>query len=231
VIPLKNFERDIPKDSLSANPELGDLNLVFIYMDRTKVVRCARSILYQAKQKRASNKEAISQGHQKYLYDHAQGFRYKDGKFANSKRRLPVASLRRRGMQYLFVSETPVQCSPVPSDNPAFIPWAESLFRFLLDAEGVIIASGIAKGNGWSKINEDLVTIFRDDNELKTHNISELASWFNDFKDPNHWYAKADEKSVGVSTLFVIVRDQKLPPDKNKRELQNKKIKTRISSK
>jgi hypothetical protein len=116
-------------------------------------------------------------------------------------------------MHYLFVSEDPVACSPVPSGKPAYSAWSESMFRLLLDSEGIAIAAGKAKGFGWSKINEDLVHIFKKDAVLKANNLAALASWFNNFKDLSYWFAKAGKESLGIDTLFIIVRDQKLFPD------------------
>ena len=177
VRPLKDFDKKTVAPGLAQNPELGDLNVIFLYLDNVKNVRVARSILYQAKLKRVSDVEAISQEHQKYLYDKAQGFQYINGQYAGTNRRLPLVSQRRRGLHYLFVSEAPVSYSPVPSDKPAFVAWSESLYRILLNAEGVILASGPAKGNGWSKINEDLVNIFKNNANLRTNNLAALASW------------------------------------------------------
>lgn len=210
VIPLDNFKKKIRKKGLHANPELGDLDVIFLFLDAAKRVQSARSILYQAKQKRISDTVAINQAHQRYIYETAQGFEYRDGPFAGEARQLPIAGQRRKGLHYLFVSEQPVSCSPIPANSPAYIPWSESMFRFLLDAEGIGIAAGKARGNGWSKIHQDLTHIFRNDQQLRTHNISELASWFNSFKDPNHWHAEADKRSFGVNTMFIIVRDEKL---------------------
>ena len=213
VVPLKDYDENVAAD-VSSNPELGDLNLVFLFLDSQKNVRLARSILYQAKTARVSNEEAIHPAHQKYLYDRAPGFRYLNGHLKDQTRRLPVAQGRRRGLHYLFVSESPTFSSPVPSHRPAYIKWSESFFRLLIDAEGVGLAAARPSGAGWSKINQDLVSLFENDSALKAHNLGELASWFNDFKDPNHWHAFAGEGSVGVNTLFVIVRDTELPPRK-----------------
>lgn len=212
VRPLKDFKKGKLASGIAPNPELGDLNTVFLFLDNAKNVRAARSILSQAKTVRASNTKAISDSHQKYLYDKAEGFQYVNGQYKDANRSLPLVSQRRRGMHYLFVSETPVSYSPVPSGSPAFAPWSLSLYQILLDAEGVILAAGQAKGSGWSKINEDLINIFRNDATLKANNLAALASWFNNFEDPNHWFADAGEDLVGVNTLLIIVRDKKLKP-------------------
>ena len=212
VRPLRDFEKATVVPGVTPNPELGDLNTIFLFLDGEKNVRSARSILSQAKLKRASDEEAISQNHQKYLYDKAEGFQYVNGQYKDANRRLPLASQRRRGLHYLFVSETPVSYSPVPSDAPAFAPWSQSLYQILLDAEGVILAAGRARGSGWSKINEDLVHVFKNDAKLKANNLAALASWFNNFGDPDHWFADASEELVGINTLLIIVRDKKLKP-------------------
>lgn len=212
VQPLKDFDKGIVAPGLAQNPELGDLNAVFLSLDSAKNVRVARSVLYQAKLKRVSDLDAISQEHQKYLYDKAQGFQYINGQYAGENRSFPLVSQRRRGLHYLFVSEVPVSYSPVPSDKPAFAAWSESLYRILLDAEGAVLASGPAKGSGWSRMNEDLVNIFKNDANLRTNNLAALASWFNNFNDPSHWFVDAGEELVGINTLLIIVRDKKLEP-------------------
>ncbi|MES2467483.1 MAG: hypothetical protein V4675_09300 [Verrucomicrobiota bacterium] len=211
VIPLENLKTGAIKTGLPANPELGDLNVVFLFLDRAKNVKMARSILYQAKTVRKSLSQAIQDPHQIYLYDKAQGYKYRDGPYAGEVRQLPIAGQRRKGLHYLFVSENPVACSASPADRPAYSNWSESMFRLLMDAEGIGIAAGQARGSGWSKINEDLVHIFKHDAKLRASNLSELASWFNSFKDPNHWFEEASKEAKGINTMFVIIRDQKLP--------------------
>jgi hypothetical protein len=222
VIPLRDFKNGKVKTGLTANPELGDLNLVFLFMDKWKKVRAARSIIYQAKTHRKSASEAIAQDHQKYLYDKAQGFQYRDGMFAGEKRSLPIAGLRRDGLHYLFVSESPVASTPVPSDRPAYTPWAESLYKLLIGGTGIQLAAGTPKGLGWSKIGEDLVEIFRQDASLKAQNLADVASWFNDFKNPEHWVYEASGDSFGVNTMLVIVRDGRLDPDEEGKVLLKK---------
>ena len=69
----------------------------------------------------------------------------------------------------------------------------------------------------WWDVNWDLLTVVAAayyKQTLRGEGITDVLSHFNDFKDHDHFFLDLKEYGQqGIPTMFVIVRDLKLPPE------------------
>lgn len=193
------------------NPcELADLHVVFTFLDRDKGLRDQRSLLIQAK-RAPSNPSLITHPHQRTLYETAGGFDYTT--VIIGSRYWPRNRDRERALHYLFCGLLPVTTSSACA--PAIIDFGELLFRFLCDAEGLFFRKPSSGWPGWWNINWDLITHIAGKTYLgveRGHDIVDVLSHFNDFRDPTDFFLSGQEG--GLPTLFVIVKDNELAPEK-----------------
>lgn len=190
--------------------ELGDLHLVFALLDQSKKLRDQRSILIQAKMAPAhSGKSLIEHENQRTLYESAGSFEYTT--VLQGRRFWPRYRDRERALHYLFCGKQPVTTSAACA--PAEVQFGEMLFRFLDDAEGLYFRQPTRGWPGWWNINWDLLTkianrTYRD--IPRGNSVVDLLLNFNDFTDPRDFFLESGDG--GMSTLFVIVKDNEMKP-------------------
>ena len=149
---------------LPAPCELGDLQTLFLYLDRTKNVRQVRSVIFQAKLNPAGGAYVIDHPEQRPLYDTCPRFVYESvlkGEF----RDLPGGHLRERALQYLFVDERSAQgdrlvrVRTIPADagSGAFENYGEHLLRFLNDSTGLDVPPSATTKDTWGRVVWDMI--------------------------------------------------------------------------
>ena len=138
--------------------ELGDLQTLFLYLDKNKTLCQARSVIFQAKMLPETGSYVIDTEAQRKLYDQCGGFRYRSI-LGKADRKLPSGHLRERALQYLFVEESQLRARTIPADidKGAFVDCGEHLFRFLNDSTGLDVTCEPDKQTEWSNIVWDMV--------------------------------------------------------------------------
>jgi hypothetical protein len=197
---------------LTGSPcELGDLHLVFAFLDQAKTLVDQRSILFQVKkQARTGGASLINHVDQSYLYQQADGFEYTT--MLSGVRQWPTYRERARALHYLFCGNSPATTSP--ASTPALIEFGELLFRFMVDSEGAFFSEPRGTYSAWWDVNWDLLKVVAGAYYKKTlrgQGISDVLSHFNAFDEHDHFFLDLGENGQqGIPTLFVIVRDLKL---------------------
>jgi hypothetical protein len=195
--------------------ELGDLHLVFVFLDQAKNLRDLRAMIFQAKKALPSSQgPLISHPDQRYLYDSAEGFTYNS--MLNGSRNWPKGRARKRALHYLFCGQNPARSASACA--PAIIDFGELLFRFLDDSEGHWFRRPVIGGfPGWWHINWDLLEVvatayFR--GTSRGAGVADVLNHFNDFTDFKDFFLelRIDGES-GMPTMFVIVKDRTLEPE------------------
>jgi len=140
--------------------ELGDLQTLFLYLDRDKSICQARSVIFQAKLKPHTGSHVIDHPQQRELYDECEAFSY-DTVLKGQNRRLPSGHLRERALQYIFVDERPgpVRVRTIPSNagQGAFENYGEHLLRFLNDSTGLDVPPNKLTDDPWGQVVWDMI--------------------------------------------------------------------------
>jgi hypothetical protein len=212
VNPMKGEVHMHGRHKLANACELGDMHLVFVFLDQHKNIRDQRAILFQAKKRpKAGTLARIDNRNQACLYETADGFDYVT--MLSGQRDWPKKRAREKALHYLFCGFHPVSTSSATA--PAYVGFEQLLLLFLLDAEGLYFdLSSMKHYRHWSHINRDLLArvskaAYRG---VGRGSFPDLISLFNDFTDPSEYFLKGDEG--GISTLLVIVKDRELPAQK-----------------
>ncbi len=209
VTPMQGQVHANTRSRMVSDCELGDLHLVFAFLDQQKNLRNQRAILFQAKKKpKKGTLDRIDNDNQACLYERADSFDYTT-LLAGQSRNMPIGRAREKALHYLFCGKHPVTTSSATA--PARMDFGELLLRFMLDSEGLFFEPSTANGyRRWSHINRDLLGEVSKATAqgARRGDISSLLSHFNDFTDPTEFFLSKDG---GVSTLLVIVKDTKLP--------------------
>ena len=193
--------------------ELGDLQILFLYLAANKSVCQCRSIIFQAKKKPSPGQYVIATIDQRRLYDECSGFEYKTVLKGEARNFPQERSDRERALQYLFVGKLPVQARLIPAavDQGAFIDFGELMVRLLNDSTGLNVTPEPATGNGWSQIVWDQInhvakTAFPEHvPDSRSNNISALVDRFNSFEDKSEFFHDADGEPGGIPMLLIIV--------------------------
>jgi hypothetical protein len=193
--------------------ELGDLHLVFTFLDQVKNLCDQRAILFQAKKAPSlGGASLIDHPDQSCLYEKAGSFDYKT--MLNAGRNLPSYKDRDRSLHYLFCGSLPVRTSSACA--PALINFGELLWRVLSDSEGLYFRKPTGAFPEWWDINWDLLKTIASayyKQHQRGEGITDVLSHFNDFTHGDDHFLDLGEGSNGISTLFLIVRDRHLTPD------------------
>ena|GEM_PF-1986006 len=205
--------------------ELGDLQLLFLYISANKAICQCRSTIFQAKIKPSTGSHVIDHLDQRRLYDQCFGFVYQTV-LTGEQRCLPWGKPEReRALQYLFIGQRPIQSRLIPSDQNqgAFVDFGELILRFLNDSTGYGVTARPSAGRNWSRIVLDQI-----DNVAKTafgHQgdrnsaLKSILNQFNNFDDPKEFFlevppSEATESAGGIPMLLIIVSDGELGPEK-----------------
>ena len=122
-----------PQTPVGSACELGDLHLVFAFLDQAKNLLDQRSILFQVKKDALTGGTSLIQhADQSRLYETADGFQYHT--MLHGIRQWPTYRERARALHYFFCGKSPATTSPASA--PALIEFGELLFRFMVDSEG-----------------------------------------------------------------------------------------------
>ncbi|MDB6028575.1 MAG: hypothetical protein JWM68_4798, partial [Verrucomicrobiales bacterium] len=178
--------------------ELGDLQTLFLYLDREKKIRQARSVIFQAKPEALKGSYVIKDPEQRELYDDCLGFEY-ETVLKGETRRLPDGNLRERGLQYIFVDERTLQGDrsvrvrtiPSAKDHGAFESYGEHLLRFLNDSTGLDVPTKSPEPNtsdGWDQIVWDMINhvakaFSKKTPTRKSEGFQDLLNHFNHFEN------------------------------------------------
>lgn len=204
----------------AASPcELGDLYVVFVFLDAGKNLRQQRSFLFQAKKEkpRMGAKSLISSANQSYLYEEADSFDYTT-MLSGQSRNWPKYEQRERALHYLFCGSANVQTSSACA--PALVAFEELLLRFLGDSEGLffrlVFGWKPSPYSDWWQINDDLLhaiaIAYYSRTQRGSADLADVLNHFNDFSDPKEYFVDLGERPA-IPTLFVIVRDRELKPE------------------
>jgi hypothetical protein len=217
-----------PRPNASAC-ELGDLKVVFLYLDKLKSILQCRSTIFQAKKAVQSGVYVISSNDQRLLYDESFGFDYRTV-LPDTKRDFPKLKRdRERALQYLFIGAQPVRAKLIPASptDGAYLDFGEYLLRFLNDSTGLEVAAmPKPRSKDWTRIAWDLFDKVAETTagRRKTRNtgLQGILDHFNNFQDRAQFFLEGppghDEGGTlgfgGIPMLLIIVSDSELGDDR-----------------
>jgi len=227
VFGLRNHLPSAPT-KLAKRCELGDLQTVFLYLDRDKNICQIRSVIFQAKLKPHSGSHVINHPQQRELYDECAGFEY-NTVLAGQTRRLPDGHLRERALQYIFVNERPVRVRTIPSNTGqgAFENYGEHFLRFLNDSTGLDVPPTPTTNDAWGQVVWDMITHVANEvtsrGLIRNSGLKGLLDHFNHFE--NHDTFSIDttggkrlrDGEGGFGLQLVIVWDSELGGEQSTR--------------
>lgn len=220
VFGLRNHP-SIPPDKLDSPCELGDLQTLFLYLDRDKNVCQARSVIFQAKLKPKTGKYVIDHPQQRELYDTCTGFEY-DTVLKGKTRGLPNGHFRERALQYIFVEERPVRVRTIPSETGqgAFENYGEHLLRFLNDSTGLDVSPDRNTSEAWGKVVWDMIEHVANEvtsrGLVRNSGLKGVLDHFNHFENHDTFFIdttggdRLPEGHGGFGLQLVIVWDSEL---------------------
>lgn len=198
--------------------ELGDLVVIFTFMDAAKNPLINRAFLIQAKKYLPMTNIC-----QLELYDHDTEFDMPASIYNQSKcsrmplRRLPSSTNQRwRALKYMFCPGMPVQILYVPSVSAIRSDFSIPILGIITGFDGLEFSRQPYPGNGWSAIIWDLIdvvapSIIRGTSITRGTNLQHLVSLFNDFNNHEKYFREVeDDDASGMSMMFIIVRDKEL---------------------
>jgi hypothetical protein len=196
--------------------ELGDLLVVWLYLDDKKKVIYSRAFISQAKKKAKIDSEC-----QRYLYEEARSYRYsRNCKEKNEgDRRLPNFLERLKGLNYLILNSTCFYNDPyiryIPFDAGLSLAWNIYFFLTLYGFTGLRFFYYKYHYNNWSLIVKDLIDCVGRAFFKKKPRGSYLEEFINYYieidnhSDEDHSDevpAEGDEE--GIPILFIIIQDK-----------------------
>lgn len=205
-----------PHDTTVSSCELGDLLVVFSFLDRGKNPILNRALLLQAKKDFVIDNEC-----QRLLYDEDRSFMFpayirSQSLCCNSssERFLPGTYVRRwHALKYLIINGgIDSEMLFVPSYDSKKGSWAMSILGLMAGYDGLQFTRTPKEGQGWSAIVWDLISIVGNafvGGEKRGSHLSCFADTFNDFLDNKKYYIE-DEESKGLSVLFLFVKDKEI---------------------
>jgi hypothetical protein len=220
VVGIRNRPSGQPA-RLAKRCELGDLQTLFLYLDRDKNVCQARSVIFQAKRKPDTGNYVINHPQQRELYDKCTGFEY-DTVLKGETRELPRGHYRARALQYIFVEERPVRVRTIPSDadQGAFENFGEHLLRFLNDSTGLDVPPSRTTDDAWGKVVWDMIdhvaSVVTNQTPIRKSGLQGLLDHFNHFENRETFSIDATggkrlrEGEGGFGLQLVIVWDSEL---------------------
>lgn len=207
--------------------ELGDLLLIFSYLDAFGNIRLNRAMIAQAK----SDKE-IDNECQRCLYDEVIKFEY-DGGYKNKynlkdlERHLPTYYRQRdQAIKYLILqSKNKISYISPPWSSLLEYEYSQAMFRFMTGDSGKRFSRKPPYHRGWSRIIWDLIEFIGKEATGKTYGghirgnyLSYFISRMNiiDKEDNEYIEIETDKKAGGATpVLFTFVKDLGLPEKNN----------------
>jgi len=203
--------------------EIGDLLVIFTFMDKNNKSLVNRAFLAQAKKE-----EEMDNLCQKCLYDKEKEFlwKYKNMTLnskccpSSPKRYFPKGSETRcNALKYLILDKNqgiPLIGSPWDSGmKKSTKKWGDALYQFLIGDEGFRFSRRPWKTCGWSAIMWDLICTTGKRALSKSlgpgvrgNYLEIIGNQFNDFKDKKNYYLKNEDG--GISTIFIFVKDNEI---------------------
>ena len=176
--------------------ELGDMLVVFTFLDASKRPLLNRAFLAQAKKHMTLDSAA-----QKALSDEEEAFLFPFNLTAESRccsssqqRFLPVKTQRRwRGLKYVVfnaISRT-ATCVVTPWDNGISANWSVSLFGIITGFDGLEFSRTPYKGQGWSAVIWDLLGVTAKagtKGKARGNAIETLADEYNAFSNHHEYH-------------------------------------------
>ena len=215
--------------------ELGDLQLLFLYVDSTKAIYQCRSVIFQAKKAPEAGTFIIKNKDQYLLYDESHSFEYKTV-LPGTLRVLPTGwNDRERALQYLFMGQQPVQARLIPANEGAgaFMDFGEFFLRLLNDSTGLQVARIPSRTPDWTRIVWDLIEKVAECTvaQRKTRNagLHGLLQHFNSFQNREDFFLEGPPPGEGTQDintpgalplLMAIVSDEELGPGKDVKTLR-----------
>lgn len=216
--------------------ELGDLQLLFLYVDSSKSICQCRSVIFQAKKAPEGGGVIIKNRHQWLLYDESHSFEYKTV-LPGTVRVLPKNwNDRERALQYLFMGQQPVRTRLIPaiSGAGAFVEFGEFFLRLLNDSTGLDVAPVPTRANNWTRIIWDLIENVAESTagKRKTRNsgLYGLLQHFNSFENREDFFLEGPPPGEGsndinapggIPLLMAILSDEELGSLAPIKSLQN----------
>lgn len=204
--------------------ELGDLLVIFSFLNASKTPLLNRAFLIQAKKDFKLDNKC-----QKAIYDEEVDFDFPNNLVSSSqccktsqRRYLPEQTNKRwQALKYLVFSD-PGQATFIftPWDNNISADWSIPILGLLTGFDGLRFSNRPYKGQGWSAIIWDLVTVTAKaitKGKKRGNYVKNLADEFNDFGNYHQYFRDSDE-GPGIPTLLVFIRDRELF-DKRKKAL------------
>ncbi len=196
--------------------ELGDLLLIFCFVDKDKTVKLARAHLVQAKKD-----YVLSSTSQKCLYENDLDFLMPQNiadKSINSNRQrvLPTYAVDRiHSLSYLILNSILF----LPSIRQ--IPWASNmeygfenfLYRFITGDIGKVFVPPLPSSSDWDCIIDDLINvgtgkIGSKNQQVRGSGLKYVLDSFNFFFNYNEYKLELD--NPGLPSMFIIVQDTEL---------------------
>jgi len=209
----RTYEGSTPtQNPLTKRCELGDLQIIFLYLAQDKTVCQCRSIIFQAKKRPATGGYVIEDEFQRPLYDECSGFNY-ETVLPNRQRWFPTGAARERALQYLFVGEQPVQARTIPADfgQGAFISFGELYLRFLNDSTGHDVYRKRKNDDSWNQVTWDMIEYVAEQStrsgQMRNSGLQGLLAHFNSFEHRENYFldvgSEAPEHGTGVQLVIV----------------------------
>jgi hypothetical protein len=194
--------------------ELGDLLLIFCFVDKDKTVMLSRAHLIQAKKTSVLTSES-----QKCLYDSDLDFLMPQNIVdksinPNRLRTLPSYKDDRIGfLSYLIINSSPKPPSlrQIPWSSDMEYGYESFLLRFILGEIGAQFTVPALTANNWDCIIDDLINVGTGKVPSETTRGTGLKFILDIF---NYYYYydeyKLETENPGLPTLYVIVQDKEL---------------------
>jgi hypothetical protein len=189
--------------------ELGDLLIVFCFLDATKKPIYCSAMLSQAKKT-----AVLTSASQQCLYDSDKDFEmpariYTHSIIPNPARELPgYANGRTKALTYTIL-EPRVATYHVPWTSSINHTWGLTIQRILNGDLGLEFKGPVVNPD-WNCIIHDLVSIGTGNipsSKLRGNALADVTDIFNDFNEYEK-YTEIIENGPGVPMMFMIIRDK-----------------------
>jgi hypothetical protein len=194
--------------------ELGDLLVIFTFLDATKRPLVNRAFLIQAKKHLPMTNVC-----QRELYDHETEFDmpaaiYNQSRCSRSplRRFPPYTNQRWQALKYMFCPSTPVNVLYSPSASGISSSFGIPILGIITGFDGLKFSRQPYPGNSWSAIIWDLIDVVApaligSTSIARGSNLQHLVSLFNDFHNRDKYF-REEHNSEGLPIMLVIVRDR-----------------------
>jgi len=203
-----------------AKCELGDLLIVFTYMDRLGNILLNRAILSQAKK---TNKNISTC--QRKLYDEDMGFLMPQTICSSSTcSKFPERFFPRRwedrcrALKYLILDPSNISFLTIPWGTSVSLSFSLTMWLFMLGYKGCQFSRKPYRSDGWSAIVWDLINVVGKPSMSKKYGsmprgnyLSFLLNFSNYLdNDSSNCRIEVETEDGGIPSLWILVKDSEI---------------------